>query len=278
MIYLIKTSKFLLLKTKRFLKKIFFKLYYYFYKFKDINTYKKYDLPNLSTILSLLDISDVYSYMNGMFISKDLPKSIKHHRFYFSKEKRGFGEDSFHVLWYLLLDEFKPKEILEIGVYRGQVLTLWSLISKELEIKTNIFGLSPLKNIEDSVSSYIDIDYEKDIKLHCKEFNIGLPTIVKEYSNSKNGMDFIKSKKWDLIYIDGNHDYEVVKEDFFNSYYSLAQNGIIVMDDSSLYLNFKNRKGSFKGHPGPSRVCSEFARRKMLHIGTVGHNNIFQKL
>ena len=52
--------------------------------------------------------------------------------------KNSFGEDSFHVLWYLLLDEFKPKEILEIGVYRGQVLTLWSLISKELEIKTNI--------------------------------------------------------------------------------------------------------------------------------------------
>tara|TARA_B100000242_G_scaffold16732_1_gene10267 strand:- start:221 stop:1036 length:816 start_codon:yes stop_codon:yes gene_type:complete len=265
-------------KLKFLIVKIFLKLYIFLYKFKDINIYKKYDLPNLSTILSLLDNSDVYSYMNGMFISKDLPKSIKYHRFYFSKESRGFGENPFHVLWYLLFDEYKPKNVLEIGVYRGQILTLWGLISKEKEIQTNIFGLSPLKNIEDSVSNYIDIDYEKDIKLHCKEFNIGFPTLVKEYSNSKNGIDFIRSKKWDLIYIDGNHDYEVAKEDFFNSFYSLAQNGILVMDDSSLYINCKKRKGSFKGHPGPSRVCVEFARRRMVHLGTVGHNNIFQKL
>ena len=136
MIYLIKTLKFLI-------GKIFSKLYYYIYKFKDINTYKKYDLPNLSTTLSLLDNSDVYSYMNGMFFSKDLPKSIKNHRLYFSKDKKGFGENPFHVLWYLLFDEYKPKDILEIGVYRGQILTLWGLISKEKEIKTNIFGLSP---------------------------------------------------------------------------------------------------------------------------------------
>ena len=259
------------------INKIWIKLNLYFYKLKDKYTYRKYDLPNLSTTLSLLDPYEGYSYMNGMFFSEDLPKSIKYHRLYFSQEQRGFGENPFHVLWYLLFREFNPKNALEIGVYRGQVLTLWGLITKELAIKTNIFGLSPLKNINDSVSDYINIDYETDIKDHCKKFNIKEPKLVKEYSNSEKGIAFIKSKKWDLIYIDGSHDYDVVKFDFLNSYNALNDNGLIIMDDSSLYINCKNRIGSFKGHPGPSRICSEFAQKKMRHLGTIGHNNIFQK-
>lgn len=258
--------------------KIWGRLNFYYHKFSDKYIYKRYNLPNLSAVLNSLDISQAYSYLNGMFYSQDLPEYIKNHRIYFTEENRGFGENPFHVLWYLLFSEYKPKNVLEIGVYRGQILTLWSLISKDLGIESNIFGLSPLKNINDSVSNYIDIDYASDIKQHCKKFNIEVPTIVKELSSSKNGKDFIKSKKWDLIYLDGSHDYEVVKDDFYNSLDSLCENGILVMDDSSLYLNYNNRNGSFKGHPGPSRICSEIAKRRMFHLGTVGHNNIFQKL
>ena len=258
------------------------------YLYKNIFTYKnniqdkliysKFNLPSLYTILSKFDPDSTYSYMNGMYFSKDIPNYVKNHRNYFKNNNRGFGEDLFHVLWFLIFRDFRPKDVLEIGVYRGQILILWSLLSKEMKLNSNIYGLSPLKNINDSVSEYINIYYESDIKKSCEKFNIKVPNLIKEFSNSKVGMEFINSKKWDLIYIDGSHDYEIVKKDFLNSFNSLKENGIIVIDDSSLYLNLSSRTEVFRGHPGPSRICSEMALFKMKHVGTVGHNNIFQKI
>mgnify|MGYP001238647906 CR=1 FL=1 len=245
---------------------------------KDKKLFNSYNLPSLLTIFSKFNPEETYSYMNGMFLSKDFPKYIKNHRYYFSKENRGFGENPFHVQWFLIFKEYKPIQVLEIGVYRGQVLTLWGILSKELNIKSSIYGLSPLEDANDSVSNYLKIDYESDIIESCKKFNINKPNLIKEYSNSKVGIDFIKSKKWDLIYIDGSHDYEIVKNDFLNSLSSLKENGLIVMDDSSLYLKYAGRLGGFKGYSGPSRVCVELASFKMKHLGTVGHNNIFQKI
>lgn len=36
--------------------------------------------------------------------------------------------EAFHVMWFLLHREFKPRSFLEIGVYRGQVLSLVSVL------------------------------------------------------------------------------------------------------------------------------------------------------
>jgi len=36
-----------------------------------------------------------------------------------AENRRGFGENAFHTMWYLLLEEFKPATFLEIGVFRG---------------------------------------------------------------------------------------------------------------------------------------------------------------
>src|SRR5215216_1927158 len=56
------------------------------------------------------------------FFHQRLPAELRDHRAYFTSEGRGYGEDAFHVLWFLLFREFKPKTFLEIGVFRGQTL------------------------------------------------------------------------------------------------------------------------------------------------------------
>jgi len=51
-------------------------------------------------------------------------------------------------MWYLLLKDLKQTrqkaKLLEIGVYKGQVISLWSLIAKHLELTNEVVAISPL--------------------------------------------------------------------------------------------------------------------------------------
>jgi len=234
---------------------------------------------NISSIFrSKLNRNKIYEKLNKYFYFH-LPFSLIKHKKFFSKDSRGFGEDPFHSMWYLLFLEFKPKNCLEIGVYRGQMITLWSLISKQLNYDANIAGLAPFEAASDSSSEYLkNIDYLEDTNKNHEYFNLKKPEYCIEYSTSENAKKFIESRKWDLIFIDGNHDYEIVKSDFELSINNLSDDGFIVMDDSSLYFDFQQKKyGGFTGHPGPSKVAKDIALKKMQLFGAVGHNNIFCK-
>src|SRR5213594_2352008 len=52
------------------------------------------------------------------FFDHFLTEAIREHRRYFAQKGRGFGEDAFHAMWFLLFEQLKPKRALEIGVYR----------------------------------------------------------------------------------------------------------------------------------------------------------------
>jgi Methyltransferase domain len=87
----------------------------------------------------------------------------------------------------------------------------------------------------------------------------------------------ISSEPWDLIYIDWNHDYEAALSDYKLSRDNLKSGGLLVMDDSSLGTSFHPPRFAFSGHPGPSRVVKEQANTELIPLGSVGHNNVFQK-
>jgi hypothetical protein len=189
---------------------------------------------------------------------------------------RGFGLPAFHAAWLYILKTYKPKYLLEIGVYRGQTISLWQLIADKCDLDVEINGITPLINEGDEVSNYLDIDYANDILIHFKKFRLNKPTICKGLSTDKHAIDFINSKKWDLIYIDGGHNFDVVLSDYYNSVSNLNKGGILCMDDSSLYLDM-SIAGIHKGHPGPSKVLSDYAIQELEHLMTVGHNNFFIK-
>lgn len=202
------------------------------------------------------------------------PKYVRDHRRYFRLDNRGFGEDVFHAAWFDFFMEFKPVHCLEIGVYRGQTTSLWSLIAQRSGIPSDIWGVTPLYAAMDTVSEYPEIDYLEDMNNNFRTFNLEPPQIIKGLSTEKNVMLRIKENTWDLIYIDGGHDYDVVYSDYQLAKSSLKQGGFLCMDDSSLYFNLKGR---FKGHPGPSTVVTENAIKEMIYLFTVGHLNFFQK-
>lgn len=218
---------------------------------------------------------DLYLYYDFMFRWKS-PTYLKKHRQFFSKQQRGFGEKPFHSAWRDIILHYRPELALEIGVYRGQVISLWALISEKHGIQLDIYGISPLSSAGDAVSNYLDIDYEQDILGNFERFNLQPPHLLKAYSNDLAAQRLVESKDWDLIYIDGGHDFETVLNDYRLAYANLKKGGILCFDDSSLFLSI-DIEGIFKGHIGPSKVVENLVVNEMTHLMTVGHNNFFIK-
>lgn len=208
-----------------------------------------------------------------------LPEELQRHRRYFSAARRGFGEEAFHVMWFLVFREFRPANFLEIGVYRGQTLSLAALLQKQSGLAENVTGISPFESVGDSVSRYREgTDYQADTLKNFECFSLSRPHLLKAYSTDPAAVDLIGSRSWDCIYIDGNHDYEVAKADWRLCAANVKPGGLIVLDDSGLDTNYHPPIFATAGHPGPSRVAQEISRTDYREILQVGHNRAFQRI
>ena len=236
------------------------------------------DLSFSEAVIGFTSRNSLHAYMHH-YLQHLAPSPIREHRKYFSLKMRGFGEDALHAMWWTLLREYKPKLVLEIGVYRGQVVSLWGLIGKLIGHRIEVHGVSPFSPVGDQVSSYLpNLDYLQDALSANKHFGLPDPYFIKAFSTDVGAIAYIKSRRWDLIYIDGNHDYEVALADYMLCKDSLSEGGLLVLDDSSLYTDFHPPLFSFAGHPGPSRIVQERAVHELQFLGAVGHNNVFMKL
>jgi hypothetical protein len=216
------------------------------------------------------------------YFHQQLPGELKDHRAYFHnvpRNRRGFGEDAFHVLWFLLFREFRPSNFLEIGVFRGQIISLAALLARMGGWKCDVFGISPFTAAGDSVSRYReDIDYHSDTLTNFSYFGLPQPQLVRAVSTDPQARDLVASRSWEMIYIDGNHDYEVVRKDWEASSESLAPSGVIVLDDSASMTAYRPPVFATAGHPGPSRLAQEIDHGRFCEIIRVGHNRVFQKI
>ena len=237
------------------------------------------DLSFSEATASFSDPNVLYAYMHH-YLRYRCPELVRAHRRYFIQEDRGFGEDAFHAMWWLLLCEFKPTRMLEIGVYRGQVISLWALICERLLKQSyEVHGISPFSPLSDSVSTYLrDRDYMAEVMGTFRYWRLSQPILVKALSTDPEATAHIQSCSWDLMYIDGSHEYEVVLADYQLCKSHLRPGGLLVLDDASLGGPFHPPCFSFAGHPGPSQVARQFADREMQFLGAVGHNNAYLKM
>jgi len=207
------------------------------------------------------------------------PRELREHREYFQMERRGFGEDAFHTMWWRLMKRFRPLSFLEIGVYRGQTLSLVALLARMEGIACKVSGISPFSSVGDSVSNYSKgLDYHADTLANFSHFSLPAPELLKAYSTDNDAKALIGRRKWDVIYIDGNHDYEVVKADWALCSKAVRPGGLIVLDDSGLSTSYQPPAFATGGHPGPSRLASEIDRNAFEEILQVGHNRVFRRL
>jgi hypothetical protein len=209
-----------------------------------------------------------------------LSNTVQDHRRYFEQDRRGYGERAFHVLWHRLSVEFEIDQFLEIGVYRGQVLSLVALLQKEAGKRQRVTGMSPFTSFGDDHSVYPELDYESDVRSHFRHFDLADPILVRANSTDARAEQVIAGTEWDCVYIDGDHDYDVVRHDWEMCSKAVKEGGVIVLDDAGLYTGFRALHDyyPFRGHEGPSRVAREADRTQFELILQVGHNLVFRKL
>jgi len=115
-----------------------------------------------------------------------------------------------------VLEEVKPKRILEIGTHKAQYCYLAKKVLPEVQIVT--FGIdSPSQTCVDMVNEYYG---ENFIDFHCGDS----VEILSEYTTDK---------QFDLAWVDGGHSYDVASSDLANC----ARLGIdtILLDDTRTY-------------------------------------------
>jgi hypothetical protein len=222
---------------------------------------------------------DAYYAAAHRFFHGQFHPELRTHRDFFRQERRGFGEDAFHVMWWLLLSKSRPASFLEIGVYRGQILSLAALAARLEGYPCEVHGISPLSRAGDSVSTYLDLDdYETDIRSHFQHFALPEPRLIKALSNEPAAVRHIQGRLWDVIYIDGCHDEEVCRADWELCSGAVAPGGLIVLDDSGLGTDYHPPRFASGGHPGPSAVAAQIDHTMFTEILQVGHNRVLRRI
>lgn len=237
--------------------------------------------PIWSTSISSLtkawkDEEEFHREVNETFacLTNEVPE-LKELRDWVEANVWGFGERSFYWMWKLLVDEMPEYfNFMEIGVFRGQILTLIGLLAKNK--KHNRVAISPF----DSTDGYWESDYYADVMTLEQKFNPGgRPLIIfKGLSSDPNILKDLKDNKVNLLYIDGGHSEEVVKLDLENYTPLLIKGGYLVIDDSAVNLNLPN--GYFRGHESVTKAVEEFMKdnKDFTHLFNVVHNRVWKKL
>jgi predicted O-methyltransferase YrrM len=149
--------------------------------------------------------------------------------------------------------------IVEIGVLFGDTTKI--LLENS---NCQVFGIDPI--IPDSMNEHLIGNVEKINELNIKfsRFNF-----IRDYSFN---VAKIWNKPIDYIFIDGDHIYEAVKQDFNDWFPFVKQGGIIAFHDSA-----SNRGGpSYWG--GPSKFVDEILHDTRLeYLETINALTVFKK-
>lgn len=167
----------------------------------------------------------------------ELNKKIKTNRD-ISKISIAFGkqDDFFYEhgeLLYLLVGKYKPKKILEIGTGGGfsSLFMMWAI--KDFNLNCEIFTVDryPInrphnKIINNQIVKTTVNDTWDELGPESWE------SIVHSMTGHSSEV-FAKEKfpKFDMIFIDGGHDYETVRHDFFSVLELLEKDFVILLDD-----------------------------------------------
>ena len=231
---------------------------------------------------------------------------LKAHRDYVEANSLGMGFRAFHYMWLLVLDDLRRRfgavSALEIGVFKGQVVSLWGMIGHEMGIPIRITALSPFAGNQPRLrivrslmrrfsrryrerrqtgSLYYDDDYLDATRSIFERFAgpFDRVRIVKGLSTDPAIHRTVASETFQLVYIDGDHSYEAVASDIAGYAPLVAPGGYLVMDDASFYLPTVDNAATpfFKGYESVARACEAIPDLGFVNVLNVGHNRVYRR-
>ncbi len=224
------------------------------------------------------------------------------HRRHVDANKLGYGDPAFHHMWLLLLQaaagKFPKVRCLEIGVFKGQVISLWSLLARELGLPLEIHALTPLagnpppplnlrsriryrldRDYREQVKTgnfYVNEDYEAIVRAHFAHHGLSFDKIRlhRGYSTDLVLLEGLSTVRFAIIYVDGDHREAGARHDFATFGAKVAPGGWLVADDAAFDLPGTT---FWKGYPEVTSALAELAPLGFVNVLNVGHNRVFQR-
>jgi hypothetical protein len=229
--------------------------------------------------------------------------TLSAHRRHIEENKLGFGDPAFHAMWLRLMNfaqcRFGTVRALEIGVFKGQIISLWALIATKWKMDIHISAITPLaghpmprRRLINWVRTrfdpkfreelwngnfYAEEDYATIIRRLFERFNVdfGKVELFHGYSTDEHILKNIFEGTFHVIYVDGDHTFEGALHDFKTFSAKVAIGGWLVADDAGFFL-----PGSvfWKGHEAVSRAARILPDLGFRNIMNVGHNRIYERV
>jgi hypothetical protein len=228
------------------------------------------------------NLNEIYEFFLNEY-NNDL--TLINHRTYIEDNNLGYGEKPFHVIWREIVNS-QPKKFkfLEIGVYKGQVLSLVKLLSDLKNKECEFYGVTPLSDVGDKyLKKYDDVNYALTIESLFKKFNLEF-NLNTNIINGSSVEEDIKNKVkqlgiFDVVYIDGCHDYDCVVSDILLIKEITKNGSYIIMDDASCYKPI-NRIGAHLGHSDVCDAIRDYIENDNCfeEVICVGHNRVFKRI
>mgnify|MGYP001209487259 CR=1 FL=1 len=225
------------------------------------------------------------------------------HRRHVEAHQLGFGDAAFHSLWRMLLHEaharFGTPRALEIGIFKGQVISLWALLAARQGFDIRISALGPLAGQPAPRSSkfnrlrywldaryrervrngdfYAEEDYEAIVREHFRHHGVEFDSVrlFRGYSTDTALLTRMKDETFHIVYVDGDHTYAGARHDFLMFGPKVVPGGWLVADDAGAEL-----PGSAfgKGHPSVSQAARELPALGFRNVFNIGHNRVYERI
>jgi len=224
------------------------------------------------------------------------------HRNHVEAHQLGYGDRAFHSLWACLVAaaaaRFDHVRALEIGVFKGQVISLWALLARELKFDVEIHAITPLagnprlppslwERLRLLIDSryreqlktgnfYAEENYEAIVRDHFHYHGLSFDDILlkRGYSTDPSLVASLEQAKFEIVYVDGDHREAGARFDFATYGAKVVPGGWLVADDAACDLPGTT---FWKGYPEVTAALTELAPLGFVNVLNVGHNRVFQR-